>query len=143
MKKRANMMFTGIASFGRCAIVNVDSPWEADFAIFGAPYDEGTGFRPGTRFGPRGIRDLSLRFAVLGGDGLDGYWDIERKSYFLRGVRVVDAADADILYLDIDHSFQSITNGVKSIISHNAIPVVLGGDHSISYPVVRAFEKIS
>lgn len=137
--KRANMAFTGIASFGRCPVVQPEGDWKADFAVLGVPYDAGAGYRPGARFGPRSIRDISTRFSFFGGAGNNGYWHIGDKKPYLADVAVVDAGDTDVLYLDVDHCFESIEESVRSILEHGAVPVILGGDHSISYPVVKAF----
>lgn len=137
--KKANMAFTGIASFGRCPVVQVDGDWQADFAVLGVPYDAGAGYRPGARFGPRSIRDISTRFAFFGGAGSNGYWHIGDKKPYLSDVTVVDAGDTDVLYLDVDHCFESIEESVRGILEHGAVPVILGGDHSITYPVVKAF----
>lgn len=140
-QQRVNMAFTGIPSFGRSPIVEIDGPWSADFAILGVPYDAGTGYRPGPRFGPRSVRDVSTRFPFFAQDGEKGFWSILEKRHFHEGVRVVDAGDADVLYLDLDYSFQSITDSVKRILERDAVPVIIGGDHSITFPVVRAFEN--
>ena len=140
--KRANMAFTGIASFGRCPVVQIDEDWQANFAVLGVPYDAGAGYRPGARFGPRSIRDVSTRFAFFGGTGSSGYWNIGNKKPYLSDVTVVDAGDTDVLYLDVSHCFESIESSVGGLLKHGAIPVILGGDHSISYPVVKAFSSL-
>ncbi len=140
--ERVNMAFTGIPSFGRSQIVDLEDLWRADFAILGVPYDGGTGYRPGTRFGPRAVRDMSTRFAFYGGkEGKEGFWSIVDKRHYLKGVHLVDVGDTDVLYLDMDYSFQSITESVKKILEKNTTPVAIGGDHSITFPVLRAFEN--
>ena len=66
---RVNRPFVGIPSFLRSVICTDLDRLDADIAIMGAPTDEGSPFMPGTRFGPRGIREHSLRFGA-GGRGL-------------------------------------------------------------------------
>lgn len=116
---------------------------DADIAVLGIPYDGGTGFRPGSRFGPREIRSNSTRFSAWGSwKGGGGYWDINQKAQMLAGARIVDCGDVDIAYYDIDRNMDLITEAVSAILDRKAFPVLLGGDHSVSFPIVRAFEKL-
>jgi agmatinase len=96
---------------------------------------------PGSRFGPRALREHSLRFVA----SRPGYFDPNRaRSYLEREMRdglIVDLGDADIVATNIASSFESITSLTARVLRKGAIPVVLGGDHAISYPVVRAFER--
>lgn len=133
---KANMAFTGIASFGKAPLAYDLESIDADVAVLGIPFDEGTGFRPGTRFGPRGIRNMSVRFPFFGGQG---YWDIQRNRKFLEGISLVDCGDADILYMDYKYTFEQISSDVGSILKTRALPVFLGGDHSVTFPIVKAF----
>lgn len=138
MGKKANLAFTGVASFCRAPIVKNLDDIVADIAVIGVPYDAGVTFWPGARFGPKVIRDLSTRFSFFGVDPQRrGYWDIEQKKHFLKNVTLVDCEDVDVLYLDYDYVAQNIEQSVEKIIKKNAFPVVLGGDHSITYPIVR------
>jgi len=139
---RVNLPFTGIASFCKCPISTGLETVSADVGIFGIPWDEGVGYRPGARFGPRSIREYSTRFsfherAVREG----GYWDIETKKRYLDQVRLVDCGDQDILYLKVEETFEAITDSVRKLLAARVLPVLLGGDHSITFPVVRAFKK--
>ena len=68
---RHDMPFVGIPSFLRSPVETDPSKIDADVAIMGAPFDEGSPFLPGSRFGPRSIREHSLRFV----SGEDGYYD--------------------------------------------------------------------
>ncbi len=133
----ATHAFTGIPSFARAPVASPQAV-EADAAVLGVPYDEGTGFRPGTRFGPRAIRDTSLRYAFFGaGPGKRGYWDLERGRRRLGQLRLADCGDADIVALDLEGNFRRITDAVASVVAQRAMPVILGGDHSITFPTVR------
>lgn len=105
------------------------------------PTDEGSPFLPGSRFGPRAIREHSLRFVT----GEPGYFDPTVGRRFLerevRDRRIVDVGDADIVPTNPRRSFDNITALTARALAAGATPVVLGGDHAISYPVVRAFEE--
>lgn len=107
-------------------------------AVLGVPYDEGTGFRPGTRFGPRALREASLRYAFFGPDpGKRGYWDLEASRRRLSRLRLADCGDVDIVALDLDGNLRRIGDAVQTLLSRGALPDVLGGDHSITFPSVR------
>jgi agmatinase len=138
---RLDMPFVGIPSFLRSAICTDVSRLDADIAVLGAPTDEGSPFMPGSRFGPRAIREHSLRFVVESA----GYYDPTVRRRFLeremREGRLADVGDAEILPTNVEASFDSITSMTRGILDRGAIPVVLGGDHAITYPVVRAFEQ--
>jgi len=114
----------------------------ADVAIFGVPWDEGVGFRPGCRMGPRAIREYSTRYA-FGERGVtaSGYWDIETKQRYLQNVSIVECGDHDILYTNLEETFGALTDNIKRILDQKAFPVILGGDHSITFPSVRAFKE--
>ena len=96
-----NMPGTGICSFCKSPIISEEDIQNFDIIVFGIPYDWGVGFRPGARFGPRAIREMSTRFALDG----RGYWDIEKKKRMLSGVQIGDIGDADILYYENEHNF--------------------------------------
>jgi len=138
---RSYAPFVGIPSFLRSKIVSEVGELDADIAVMGAPTDEGSPYMPGSRFGPRGIRDHSMRFGVYP----DGFYDPEQKRSFLAyevaNDRIADVGDADILPTNVVDSFANITDLTRSLLDKGALPVVLGGDHAISYPVVRAYSE--
>lgn len=139
-----NLPFTGITSFCKFPIYTDLETLSADVAIFGVPWDEGSGYRPGARFGPRSIREYSTRFSFHErGVKEGGYWNIEDKKRYLDGIRLVDCGDQDVLYLDVEKTFAEITDSIEKIIFAKAFPVILGGDHSVTFPVVRAFKNYS
>ena len=133
--------FAGIPSFLRSPICTDLDTLDADIAVLGAPTDEGSPFLPGARFGPRGIREHSMRF---GGSG-NGIYDPEQKrttlEYEITNKRIVDVGDASILPTNAEDSFHNITALTERVLARGALPVVLGGDHAISFPVVRAFKE--
>ena len=140
---RANLPFTGIASFCKFPINTDLETLSADVAIFGVPWVEGVGNRPGARFGPRSLREYSTRFAFHErGVKKSGYWDIENRKRYLEKMRLMDCGDQDVLYLDVEKTFSAVTDSIKKILSARALPVILGGDHSITFPIVQALKKI-
>jgi agmatinase len=136
---RLNQPFTGIPSFLRAPIVTELGGLDADIAVIGVPTDEGSPFLPGSRFAPRSIREHSLRFV---GDE-PGIYDPQRRRRFLAremgGSRIADVGDADIAPTNVVASFDNITRTVGGVLGREALPVILGGDHAITFPVVRAF----
>ncbi|WP_071672493.1 agmatinase [Nioella nitratireducens] len=133
---RLNLPFTGIATFGKYPYQPDWDALEADVAILGAPFDFGTQWRPGARFGPRAIREASTLFSF----GHAGAYDHEDGvTYLGAGTRIVDMGDADIVHTDTETSHANIEAGVRAILAKGAIPVVLGGDHSVNIPCIRAF----
>ena len=134
---RLNLPFVGLCSFGKYPYQPDWNAIDADFAILGAPFDFGTQFRAGARFGPRGIRDASTLFSF----GHAGAYDHEDDVTYLEAdkIRIVDIGDADIIHTDTEQSHANIEAGVRAILEAGAIPVVLGGDHSVNIPCVNAF----
>ncbi len=141
---RLNMPFVGIPSFCKWPIWEDLETLDGDVAVLGVPYDEGCSYRPGIRFAPRRIREMSLRYAARG-TSPRGHYDIETGQVLLeeevRRKRLWDCGDVDIVYTKPDETFANITKAVAAIRSRGAFPVVLGGDHSISFPVVRALTE--
>ena len=135
---RLNLPFVGLCSFGKYPYQPDWSNLEADFAILGAPFDFGTQFRAGARFGPRGIREASTLFSF----GHAGAYDHEDDVTYLENntVRIVDIGDADIVHTDTVKSHANIKAGVQAILAAGAMPVVLGGDHSVNIPCIDAFD---
>jgi agmatinase len=138
LHQQTSLPHTGIATFCKSPYVPDVSQLDADIAVMGIPYDEATAMRPGSRQAPRAIRDASTRFGFLGQGR--GFYDINRDRTLMKDARIVDCGDADVIYFDQDRNFRLIQNLVGAILKRDALPVVLGGDHSISYPVLRAYE---
>ncbi len=121
--------YAGLLSFGGCPYTeSVADLAGADVAIVGAPIDELVSDRPGTRFGPRAIR---------GASGSPGrHLDAEVEP--LSALDVVDFGDAPIIPADPLASHAAIEALVGEVCEAGAIPLVLGGDHSIAEPDIRA-----
>ncbi len=139
----ANLPSVGLATFFRSPVCEDLSKIDADVAFLGIPYDCGIGFRPGTRFGPREMRSFSVRYSAWGGRAASGYWDVNQRKRFLKGVRMVDCGDVDVTYYDFENNRRKMTAGVEAILSRNAFPVLIGGDHSVTFPNVCAFSRFA
>ncbi len=134
---RLNLPFVGIATFAKKPYVDDWDNIAADVCVLGAPFDFGTQYRSGARFGPRAVREASTLFSF----GHAGAYDHEDDATYLGGdVRIVDLGDADIIHTDTMRSHANIEYGVRKILEAGALPVVIGGDHSVNIPCVNAFE---
>ncbi len=136
---RLNLPFVGICTFGKYPYIEDWDKIKADIAVLGAPFDAGSQFRSGARMGPRGIREASTLFSF----GHGGAYDHEDDITYLPAntTRIVDIGDADIIHTDTIQSHANIEFGVKKILEAKAIPVVLGGDHSVNIPCINAFRN--
>ena len=136
---RLNLPFVGICTFGKYPYISDWDEINSDVAVMGAPFDFGSQFRTGSRMGPRGIREASTLFSF----GHAGAYDFEDDVTYLPAdsTRIVDIGDADIIHTDTTKSHSNIKFGVKKILAAKAIPVVMGGDHSINIPCIDAFEN--
>lgn len=134
---RLDLPFVGICTFGKYPLQLDWDRIEADVAIVGAPFDLGTQWRSGARSGPRAIREASTLFAF----GHAGAYDHEDDVVYLPAdkTRIVDIGDADMIHTDTARSHDNIEFAVRKILKAGALPVVLGGDHSINIPCVAAF----
>ena len=134
---RLNLPFVGIATFAKSPVVADWSDFHADVAILGAPFDFGTQYRSGARFGPRAVREASTLFSF----GHAGAYDHEDDCTYLPGsVRIVDMGDADIVHTDTLKSHANIEAGVRAALAAGALPVTIGGDHSVNIPCINAFD---
>lgn len=134
---RLNLPFVGIATFAKKPYIADWDGLDADVAILGAPFDFGTQFRAGARFGPRAVREASTLFSF----GHAGAYDHEDDATYLpESVRIVDMGDADIVHTDTMRSHANIETGVRAALAAGALPVVIGGDHSVNIPCINAFD---
>jgi agmatinase len=121
--------FAGINTFLKAPYVeDVRTCGDYDVVVMGAPFDSGTTYRPGTRFGPQGIRRISALY---------GTYSFELGVDLRESISVGDAGDIFTIPGNIEKSFDQISRAVSHVYSTGAFPVVLGGDHSIGYPTVR------
>jgi agmatinase len=119
--------FAGIRTFAR--LPTIDQAGTADIAVLGAPFDGGTTFRAGSRFGPAGVREASLL--------LRPYNEPLDVAPF-RSLQVVDAGDAPANPVDILAAHQAIEESAASLHALGARVLGIGGDHSVSLPLLRA-----
>jgi agmatinase len=120
----------------RCDLSDPKSLAGADVVIVGAPFDGGTSHRPGTRFGPMAIRTTDY----LEQDGSRP--SLALRVDALRDLRVVDAGDVEMPGGDIVASLEALESAVHTVAAAGAIPVVLGGDHSIAYADARGVAHV-
>jgi len=135
-KGRLNLPFVGICTFGKYPYQQNWDEIDADIAILGAPFDCGSQWRTGSRMGPRGVREASTLYSF----GHDGAYDHEDDIVYLKSdSKIIDIGDADIIHTDTISSHKNIEYGVKKILASDAIPIVIGGDHSVNIPCINAF----
>lgn len=135
---RLNLPFVGISTFAKSPYVENWDRIDADVCVLGAPFDFGTQWRPGARFGPRAVREASTLFSF----GHAGAYDHEDDATYLdSSVRIVDLGDADIVHTKTEASHKNIAFGVQKILEARALPLVIGGDHSVNIPCISAFES--
>lgn len=136
---RLNLPFVGIPTFGKKPYVADWDALDADVAILGAPFDFGAQYRSGARFGPRSVREASTLFSF----GHAGAYDFEDDvTYLGADVQIVDMGDADIIHTDTIQSHLNIEYGVRKALNAGALPVVIGGDHSVNIPCINAFDNV-
>lgn len=129
--------FFGVRTFlGAPYVSNLDEI-KADFAVLGVPFDEGTWGWPGERYGPRAMRESSQEYNH---DLTEGFYYIDGDRTVLNGKRWVDVGDVPVMPTVAAQTDDQITGMVRKILSKKAFPIVLGGDHSITFPILRAFD---
>ena len=125
--------YAGLLTFGGLPYTEDPAELEGvDAAIVGAPMDELTSDAPGTRFGPRAIRAAGCASGPHLEAGVDAF----------SALRVVDFGDAPILPADPVRSHVAIQDTVAQVLAAGAIPIILGGDHSIAEPDIRACAEV-
>ena len=125
--------YAGIATFQKVPLVLEAAELQgADVAVLGAPMDDMVTHRPGTRFGPRAIRDST----ESGGEPSAWHMDLGLDPF--QELTIVDHGDATVVPADGPRSHLAIHEAVARIVRTGAVPVVLGGDHSIAYPDIKA-----
>ncbi len=110
----------------------VEDPSGLDVAIVGVPYDGGTSYRPGARLGPREIRNQSSL--------IRSYNYFQKIAPFDR-LNVADIGDVDAPPVSIEKAYAAIEARIAGIAAAGARPIVIGGDHSITLPILRALAK--
>jgi agmatinase len=119
----------------------------ADIALIGVPFDQGTLGRPGARFGPDAIRDAPRTYSYTDPYGkqtqAEGFFDVDAQDELLRGVTMADCGNITIVPSEVVQNFAKITEAVEKAVEKGSFPVVIGGDHAITFPVVRGLHKFA
>ncbi|NLE21951.1 MAG: agmatinase [Actinobacteria bacterium] len=132
-----DLPFGGIATFFKAPYVPAPTTAEADVAVVGVPWDLGTTNRPGSRLGPRALRDASTLWAFQ--QDHETMYDGEAGVELLGGVRWADCGDVAVGPMwSPERYHNSVVDRLQPIASAGLFPVTLGGDHSITYPVLKA-----
>jgi agmatinase len=135
------MAYEGIRSFCRLPLCLDLTELEADVAVVGICFDTANFSRCGSRYGPQAIREASM-FAGVAYDPEKGFYDSELGRHILSGVRIVDCGDITTIPSLLQETFDNVTRSIRSIRAQGAVPVVLGGEHTISIPVFWAFDDL-
>ncbi|MFB6186309.1 MAG: arginase family protein, partial [Halobacteriaceae archaeon] len=120
--------FAGVSTFMRQPHTYELEETQADIAILGVPFDDATTYRPGARFGPQAVRNASTLLKPY-----NPVLDVD-----LTTVDIVDHDDAPVIPGYVQDTFEEIEERVGYVLDHNMLPAMIGGDHSISLPILRA-----
>jgi agmatinase len=121
--------FAGINTFMKAPYIeDVHDVGKFDAAIMGVPFDGGTTYRPGARFGPQGMRRISALYTP---------YNYELGVDLREQMTLCDAGDVFTIPANLEKSFDQISRAVAHVFSSGAMPLILGGDHSIGFPTVR------
>jgi agmatinase len=130
------MAYSGVPSF--CKFPHTQDLAGVDAAIIGVPMDHAVTNRPGARFGPRAIRTSSQLYGEVY-EPHRGLYDMELGRHILAGANLVDYGDVPIVPMLHEVNSDAITAAIATVLEAGALPVSLGGDHSILFPIMRAF----
>ena len=121
--------YAGINTFMKAPYLeDVNRVGDFDVAVVGVPHDCGTTYRPGTRFGPQGIRRISALYTP---------YNYEMGVDLREQITLCDVGDVFTIPANNEKSFDQISKGVAHVFASGAFPILLGGDHSIGFPTVR------
>ncbi len=121
--------FAGINTFLKAPYIeDVKDVGNYDVAVLGVPFDGGTTYRPGTRFGPQGIRRISALYTP---------YNYEMGIDLREQMSLCDVGDIFTIPANIEKTFDQISKGVGHVFASGALPIILGGDHSIGFATVR------
>ena len=120
---------------------------DADVAFIGMPFDQGTFGRPGARYGPDALRDAPRAYSYLDpfGQGKDaeGFFDADAGDELLRGVTMADCGNVSVSPSEVVHNFERLAGVVQRVAARGAMPVILGGDHAITFPAVAGLAQFA
>lgn len=122
--------FSGIKTFFRLPHVTIENDY--DVALFGIPFDGGTSYRPGSRFAPTAMREIS---------SLGRGFHVVRSLQVFDKLKVADVGDCSVVPIDLEQTYQNIEVFVGDLLKNKKRFVAVGGDHSITLPVLRALKN--
>lgn len=138
--------WAGISTFLRAPIRQIEELRDGMVAIVGAAHDATCGSRPGTRYGPRAIRETSLHLAYyFQTSGRSELLDVrtgDRITFRKLDEVLADVGDFNVYPTDVARTTESIRQGVSAILRQGAFPVMLGGDHYVTYPAFLGFADV-
>lgn len=134
----SHLPYSGIATFARAPLEDLAADWQADVGLLGVPFDLALGFRPGARFAPRAIREASLRYSLPE----EGFYDLRSGKTRLAGLSLRDAGDVMLPSLEPELARRRTEEAARALRRRVKLPVFLGGDHSVSYPILRAYDDV-
>lgn len=144
MSTRPQAYHAGIQTFMRRPMAGLDALRPGMVAVLGVPFDATSGSRPGARWGPQGIRHSSAYFDYfLRSSSDDSYVDLETGATvrFPETLDLVDLGDAETFPTDLERTSASIASHVARVAGTGAFPLILGGDHYVTYPCVQGFRE--
>jgi agmatinase len=106
---------------------------KADFVFFGVPFDSSSSFRPGSRFGPRALREVSANLETWS-------W---RTGMDFEEIKLHDLGDVSVVHGDSSETIRRVSETVEDIIGSKKIPVMAGGEHSLTLGAVKAFKDVT
>ncbi len=130
-RRTAGPRFAGASTFAR--LPEVDRVSDYDVAVLGVPFDNGTSYRPGARFGPMAVRQASRHLRP-------GY-HVELGLSPFKTIQVVDAGDVSVTPFDISAAMTQIQDHAAELITGDRRIVALGGDHTVALPLLRAVTR--
>lgn len=122
--------FSAIKTFFRLPYVAIDADY--DVGLFGVPYDGGVSYRPGARFAPAKVREVS---------SLGRGFHMTRQENFFEKIKVADIGDCPTVPIDQGQTYERIEKFVGELMSRNKRFLAVGGDHSTTLPILRALRK--
>jgi agmatinase len=121
--------YAGINTFLKAPYIeDVNKVGQFDAAVLGVPFDSGTTYRPGTRFGPQGMRRISALYTP---------YNYELGVDLREQMTLCDVGDVFTIPANLEKSFDQISRAVSHVFSSGAMPIIMGGDHAIGFPTVR------
>merc|ERR1712084_119031 len=127
--------FAGINTFLKAPFVeDANLVGSYDATVIGIPFDGGCTYRPGTRFGPQGIRRISALYTP---------YNYEKHIDLREQMTLCDVGDVFTIPANIEKTFDQISNAVAHVAATGSFPILLGGDHSIGFPTVRGIASVT